>query len=563
MLSFFFLFLSILCYSKSYSSTDRIWILSEGFGIPNKPLTYSPLTELGFPKENATQDPITIENLVKGRRPINYDISTNFKQNANLFSFSSHSLTSNTYNRLSESIQHNFSYIFVIDNERSFAPIGKIGSDYNLYYYSQIQFIIMYQNDQITQLITKVLDESLKKVTKSSQYSLSFSIQFQSTSISPSSNENPNDLRIHKLILIQLSIELLIVYVVLRFISNQIVSDTQLTNSTFSEFDEFDSNVKENGWKMLHGDIYRNPSHPTFLSILITSAFHISITLLITLSLFTIVNFLNGPEKVSNNLLNYVFFIFIGLSAFTGFCAIPLSKLLTLHRWMRIILGGTFLFPTFFWVMLFIMNYLGHRKIYFFSGLVLSTIIYVSTSILSIFGSVFGNRSTKCLSGFKLNVAMIQRHINPLPWYLQNDWTCFAVGIIISMSSISSLSFIYNSVYLEHEFNSYLFVLIEFVLIVLFSGIYTSIVIFFRLQNEDYRWQWISFLAPFSSAFFNFFFFFCFYLKFNLGFTLANLLAYCCGSFIICSIFGMAVGFAGYVGVNIFIRFAYSNLKLD
>jgi hypothetical protein len=83
------------------------------------------------------------------------------------------------------------------------------------------------------------------------------------------------------------------------------------------------------------------------------------------------------------------------------------------------------------------------------------------------------------------------------------------------------------------------------------------------LAQEIHRWQWLSFLAPFSSAVFVFAYAVFYILARTHLREWKDRCVYFVYSFIVAVVYGMVCGSAGFVAANTFVRSIFSNLKFE
>lgn len=566
-LSFFFA-IQTSSKSLSYSISSPVPILIDEIGIPNKPLTYTTFSSFQC-CQSSNQPSQSFFDLFIGHKKIDVGISAKFGRDMSTTQFCSQKLTEQQFNLLTNAIQNNFSYRFVADDLTFFAPIGKLDNGYNLQYYSEFSFNFLYNDNNIARLTVSVSDSSLKQIQFKGNYDLSFNVKWEKTSINGKSRFDNfyisylfMNKTIQTKIKLQLFIQLLFLFVIVYLIYNQMMADFDITNQSLIDFDDFEQKTKDKGWKMLHGDIFRSPEHTSLFSMLISSSSQYFNIVLFTLILCSLCNFTSGIEKVEDSKIKIIFYMFLFTSFIDGFTATTLSSSFGIRQFLRVVLASSYLFTSLFECLLLLSNFFRGKEISIMSIIIFVIIMFLPVSIISTFGGIIARRKN-IMSKNPCQVALVPRQLPKLPWYLNNFFVCVLIGLFVAISFSSELFFVLQSVFLDQVFNHYFSLLINFILICVISASAISIAVYFRLQEEYYKWHWISFLAPFSSSVFTLAFCIGFYFYYEVGNSSFQFISFICSSSILCLIFGLAVGFAGHIGTNFFVRLVFSNLKLD
>lgn len=553
---------------KTYSISSPVEILIDEIGIPYKPLSYTSFSSLQCCK-TSKQPSRAFSDMFTGYKTTDVGISANFGRDSSTTQFCSQKLTEQQFNFITNAIQNNLSYSFVSDDLRNFAPVGKLDNNYNLQYYSEYSFNFLYSDDNIVKFSISVSDHSLKHLQFKGDYELSFNVKWEKTSVNAKARLSTFYLSylflnntIQTKITLQLFVQLFILFLIIFLIYNQMMADFDISNQSLIDFDEFEQKTKDKGWKMLHGDIFRTPDHSSLFSILISGCSHFYTLVLFCLIFYSLYDLTSGIEKVEDIKINIILYTFIITSFICGFTATTLSHAFSIRQFLRIVLGGVQLFSLLFEGLFILSNFFRGRDISIISLLIFIFILFMSVSILATFGAVFARRK-----GFftknPCQVALVPRQLPKLPWYLNDFFVCLLIGLFVTISFSSELFLVLQSVYLDQVFCHYFAFMVNFVLFSVITGCSMIIAVYFRLQDEYYKWHWISFLAPASSSFFAFVFCIGFYFYYEVGNSTYQLISFICSSSILCLVFGLVAGFSGHIGTNFFVRLVFSNLKLD
>lgn len=100
--------------------------------------------------------------------------------------------------------------------------------------------------------------------------------------------------------------------------------------------------VEETGWKLVHGDIFRPPSHPLFLSVLIGSGVQVLGMGVVTM-LFAVLGFLSPANR--GGLMTAVIVLFVVMGSFGGYFAERNYKMFKGQSWKKATVATAFFFP--------------------------------------------------------------------------------------------------------------------------------------------------------------------------------------------------------------------------
>ena len=134
----------------------------------------------------------------------------------------------------------------------------------------------------------------------------------------------------------------------------------------------------------------------------------------------------------------------------------------------------------------------------------------------------------------------------------------------ISCSSIYvELYFILSSIWKYKMYCVWIYLFLSAILLFIIVSCLTSIILYFRLNAENYKWQWVSFLGPFGIFFFVFGYCIVFYVQKLYHDGTLQLIYYLSFSFELSLIIGAMCGFIGFFASNYFVRFLFRTLKVD
>ena len=544
-------------------SSSAVSVEIGAVGEPFKSLTYQYFDFDGICPISKEQSKLTLKEIYFGQRKLNFSINSNFKQETPISQFCSGEANSDFNQKLKKFIMNNYSYQFIIDDLDVFAPIGLVDNENNPQYYSTFIFHIYYNENNIVNILASAKNPVHLK--ENSQFVLSYSVEWDSSMQSVSerldSYLNPQFLnpKIHKYSLLQLIVQASILLLIFYFIYRQIMSDFESSKKStiFDDFDELQSSDYR-GWKILHGDVFRNPNFGSFLSSLVGSGSQLFFISIITL----FICYLQPMEKSNLNAFNYFFFFYILCSLISGFISSTFGYSFQERHWLRISVSASYIFPIISYILLFLSNFFGNKPFSLLSIIILGVTLLIPISLLSILGGILGAK-TQLFNDPPCNVALIPRHLPKLPWYLSDSFVCVSVGFFLSLTFLTEYICILHSLFLSNVYGLFGHLFITGILIFIISALLMAIITFFRLQSEWYKWHWISFLSPLTSGIFIILYSIAFYSYFDAGNSLFQFISYLFKTSILGFGFGLIVGFGGFIGAEVMVYTAYSNIKVD
>lgn len=269
----------------------------------------------------------------------------------------------------------------------------------------------------------------------------------------------------------------------------------------------------------------------------------------------------------SNSLTKNLFFAFILSSFFSGFGTISTSITFDTKGFLKLsFLSITFLSS------IILLYLIANSIVLFFNrscyAIHLSSFILIFCSFLcpSLLEAIFGGFIAKKFQAFfnpVCEVSKIPKAQKSLPIYLKNIFLVFFIGLILSTPLMSELYFFLTSLTQNLHFPTFSYFALSFASFSILSFGYGMLIVFLRLQNENYSWHWISFLAPAASGIFLFIFSLFFYVQKVSPHSSESFELFCFWVGLISIVGGLSAGCCGYSGANIFVRILYSNLKID
>ncbi|KAM3536280.1 hypothetical protein MY4038_000438 [Beauveria bassiana] len=320
---------------------------------------------------------------------------------------------------------------------------------------------------------------------------------------------------------------------------------------------------EDSGWKLVHGDVFRNPSHPLLLSILLGNGVQIFVMTASTI-VFALLGFLSPSNRGSLGTIMILLYTILG--SVGGYVSARVYKAMGGEQWklnigLTPLLVPAIAFGTFFLLDLFLWAKQSSGAVPFTTMLVLLGIWFIISIPLSFAGSWLGFRSAKIEAPVRTN--QIPRQIPPTTTYLKPIPSMLIVGLLPFGAIFVELYFIMNSIWFSRVYYMFGFLFLCYSLMVVVCATVTILLTYFLLCSENYHWQWRSFLAAGMSG--GYIFLNCLlYLitKVKLG-GFAGTVLYVGYSALISFLFFILAGSIGYFASWWFVMRIYKSIKID
>ncbi|RQM24173.1 hypothetical protein B5M09_008300 [Aphanomyces astaci] len=249
-------------------------------------------------------------------------------------------------------------------------------------------------------------------------------------------------------------------------------------------------------WKLVHADVFRPPTtQPMLYCVMIGTGFQLLGMSTSTL-FFAAVGFLAPSNRGKLMVALLVCFVLMGMVA--GYASSRMYKLFKGKRWqLNTILTSTLfpglMFGTFFLLNLFVWG-AGSDAAVPFGSMVLLIVMWFGVSVPLVFlGAFYGFRQPSI--EFPVSTSNIPRPIPLQPWYMTNAMTAAVGGILPFGAIFVELFFVLTSIWTDHYYYVYGFLLLSFVILLGTCMEITIVLTYFQLCGEDYNWWWRSFVV--------------------------------------------------------------------
>jgi len=320
---------------------------------------------------------------------------------------------------------------------------------------------------------------------------------------------------------------------------------------------------EETGWKQVHGDVFRPPSHLILFSALVGSGHQFAVLVLavILLSMGGTL-YEDRGTIVTTFIVCYAFTSFVAGYGGGGYYARNDGK-----NWIKVMLLTASLFPGVVFGIAFLQNFIavgyGSLAAIPFWTIVAVVSIWAFVSFpLTLVGTIVG-RNWNGTADNPCRISPVPRLIPEKKWYLHPIMNIILGGILPFGSIFIEMYFIFTSFFLYKYYYVYGFLLLVYIILIIVSICVTIVSTYFLLNSEDHRWQWTSFLSSASTAGYVFLYsIYYFFMKthmngfFQFCFYFGYMLMFCFGLGILC-------GAIGFIGTSVFVKRIYQNVKID
>lgn len=324
-------------------------------------------------------------------------------------------------------------------------------------------------------------------------------------------------------------------------------------------------NEELSGWKLVVGDVFRAPTNPALLCVMVGDGVQILGMAVVTI-LFAALGFMSPASR--GTLITGMLFFYMILGIAAGYVAVRLWRTIYCgdHKgWVSVSWKAACFFPGIAFLILTTLNFLlwgshstGAIPISLF---VILLLLWFCISVpLTLIGGYFGAKAPHIEYPVRTN--QIPREI---PAQKYPSWLLvLGAGTLPFGTLFIELFFIMSSIWMGRVYYVFGFLLIVLVLLVVVCAEVSLVLTYMHLCVEDWKWWWKSFFASGSVAIYIFLYslnYLVFDLKSLSGPVSATLyLGY--SLFMVLAIM-LATGTVGFLSSFWFVHYLFSSVKLD
>ncbi|XP_059807458.1 transmembrane 9 superfamily member 1 [Hypanus sabinus] len=487
---------------------------------------------------------------------------------------------------LKEAVEELYYFEFVLDDipirgfvgyleESTFLPhTHKVGL------WTHLDFHVEYNGDRVIYANVSVRDvkpQSLDELRPPATITHTYSVRWHETSLPyerrgerlRDSGFFPRTLEIHWLSIINSMVLVFlltgfVLVILMRVLRNDLARYNleEEGGGGLSARDDFEQ--ADNGWKIIHTDVFRFPPHKSLLCSVLGVG-----TQFLALGTGIIAMALLGMFNVHRHgAINSAAIVLYALTCcVAGYVSSNFYRKIGGERWVWNIVLTTSLFSAPFFLTWSVINTVhwanGSTQALPATTIVLLLAVWLLVGFpLTVIGGILGKNSA---AGFDApcRTKNIAREIPPQPWY-KSAPVHMIIGGFLPFSAISvELYYIFATVWGREQYTLYGILFIVFAILLSVSACISIALTYFQLSGEDYRWWWRSVFTTGSTGFFMFLYsIFYYYKRSNMSGALQTL-EFFGYSFLICYVFFLMLGSVSFFASLQFIRYIYVNLKMD
>ncbi|EGC30895.1 PHG1A protein [Dictyostelium purpureum] len=358
-----------------------------------------------------------------------------------------------------------------------------------------------------------------------------------------------------------LMIVLILSFMVAMIITRTVKADIRRYSSSSFDPEDRDSQ-EETGWKMIHGDVFRPPSHPMLLSICIGSGVQVFAMTVITM-IFAVLGFLS-PANIGG-LAEALIVLFIFMAVCAGYFSTRVFSIFKGRNWKKNTIYTAFTFPgivfgIFFIVNMFLRGAKSSAAVPFVTFVKIIALWFGISVPLVFAGSYFAKKKPVPEDPVRTN--QIPRQVPDQIWYM-NPYLSILLGGILPFGAVFiELHFILTSLWDNQFYYIFGFLFIVLLILIVTSAEISIVMCYFQLCAEDYHWWWRSYLTSGSSALYVFIYSISFFRYLSIT-KFISILLYFSYSFIMSLAFALLTGAIGFYSCYLLVRKIYSSIHIN
>ncbi|KAI9297566.1 hypothetical protein K502DRAFT_323171 [Neoconidiobolus thromboides FSU 785] len=333
--------------------------------------------------------------------------------------------------------------------------------------------------------------------------------------------------------------------------------------SRYNQIETQEDIQEDFGWKLVHGDVFRNPSHSMLLSIMVGNGLQLLGMAFVTL-VFATLGFLTPTMRGSLVTCMVVLYMLFGL--ISGYTSSRLYKMFQGQNLKTNMILTAILFPGIIFTLFILLNFFligsgSSAAVPFSTMFTMITLWFLISIPLSLFGSYLGFKKPRITHQVRTN--QIPRQIPAQPMYLKLIPTILVGGILPFGAIFLELYFIMNSLWFHRLYYIFGFLFLVFIILILTCSQVSILLCYFHLCSENYHWWWRSYFTAGASAFYVFLLsILYFFTRLQLD-SFSSIVIYFGWSIIVSVFTFLITGSAGFIACLLFVRKIYRSIKID
>jgi len=331
----------------------------------------------------------------------------------------------------------------------------------------------------------------------------------------------------------------------------------------YNSIEEKEELLEESGWKLVHADVLRAPPNATLLATSVGTGMQLLCMAFISIAC-AMLGFLSPANRGSMLTVSMLLFVLMGSVA--GYTSAVTYKAFKGVHWKALTLLTAFLYPgitfgIFFFLNFFVWGKASSGAVPFTTMFALLCMWFLVSFPLVWVGVWLGYRRTLAEAPVKTN--MVPRVIPSQAWYLNLLFTMLVGGILPFGAVFIELYFIMSSVWLQRFYYVFGFLALVLLILLITCGEMAIVLSYFQLCNENYMWQWRSFLNTGSAGVFLFGYSFVYFSSTLEIMGFVSTMLYFTYMFVASMLFTLVTGTVGFFASWWFVLQIYGAVKVD
>lgn len=323
---------------------------------------------------------------------------------------------------------------------------------------------------------------------------------------------------------------------------------------------------QENGWKFIHGDVFRFPQHITFLAAFLGNGCQ-----LLSLSLAVLALSLLGvfyPDYSNRTMYLAIIVVYVLTTGINGFVSGMFYKQLGGEQWVGNVLCSTTLFVApllFLWA---IMNtvallYQSTAALSFRSIMIISQLYLLISFPLMLLGAITAKNFTSSSFNAPCRTKKAIREIPNVPWYKGTLVQVLVAGFLPFSAIYVELYYAFASLWGTIMYTPYPILAVAFGVLVLVTACITVAMTYLQISQEDWAWWWRSAVAGGSTSLFILAYAIFFYYFQSLMEGFMQFAFYFGYTLMVCWGFFLMLGTVGFLSSLHFLKIIYGVIRID
>ncbi|CAH1776014.1 unnamed protein product [Owenia fusiformis] len=451
---------------------------------------------------------------------------------------------------------------------------GFLPHNHKIYLWAHHHFNVEYNGEQIIFANVSTKDTppvSLEDVVAPFEVTFTYSVKWHETKTPYEQRGKrlrdtsffPKTLEIHWLSIIN---SMVLVFLLIGFV---VIILTRVLKNDFAKYnteedDSEDLDQDENGWKIIHTDVFRFPPYKSLFCAILGVGSHF-LAIATGILLMALLGFFNVHRHGSINTAGII--LYAVTSCIGGYVSANNYRKMGGVNWVWNINLSSSLFAFPFFVVWSFINSVhwsyGSTQALPWTTIIMLLALWIIVGYpLTVIGGIFGKNWA---NGFDApcRTKNIPREIPPIPWYKSTLAHCI-VGGFLPFSAISvELYYIFATLWGREQYTLYGILFVVYGILLSVTACISVALTYFQLSAECYRWWWRSIFSAGSTGLFVLLYSIFYYTKRSNMSGVLQTVEFFGYTILTCYAFFLMLGTVSFFASLKFIRYIYVNIKMD